>query len=92
MKPRLFSWASSAFVVCALAHLAEDLDDADQDHEVDDPDDVEEGPGHSGTSYASDALQQRRLVLDLSGQARTPSASKATSPKRWSSVRARTRT
>src|SRR5579859_626418 len=55
-------------VVRPAAHLPEDLDDPDQDHQVDDPDEVEEDAGDRGADQAGRALQRRAVVLDLTGQ------------------------
>src|SRR4029453_2046683 len=44
------------------------LENTDQDHDVDDPDQVEEYSGHSSSDDASDPLQQRRGIFDLPGQ------------------------
>ena len=68
-NPRLSSCASSSrSSYVPAAHLAEDPDDADQHHEIDDADDVEERPRHGGADDAGDLLQDRGVVLELTGQ------------------------
>jgi hypothetical protein len=49
-------------------HPAEHFHDADQDHQVQDRDDVEEDPGDRRTDHAGDLLQGGRVVRDLTGQ------------------------
>ena len=56
-----------ALVVRPAAHLAEDPDDADQHHEIDDADDVEERARDGGADDTGDLLQDRGVVLELTG-------------------------
>ncbi len=68
-EPARWSWCLElGLVVAARAHLAEDLDDPDQDDEVQRRDDVEERPGDRRADEAGDAVERRAVGLDLAGE------------------------
>ncbi len=65
IRPRLFSCSSSCvLVVAARLHLAEHLDDPEQDHDVDRGDHVEEGAGDERADPVGHLVQVRAVVLD----------------------------
>ena len=55
-------------VVPAVPQLAEDLHDADQRSEVDQPDEQQEGAADRGAPHAGDLLQRGVVVVDAAGE------------------------
>ena len=72
-------------VVLPAAHRAEHLEDAEQDHEVEDAEDPQEHAGHRRADHAGDVVQRRVAVLDLTGEgadAERPAARQAEHDRR----------
>src|SRR5450631_188347 len=61
MNPRFFRCSSRAA-------SSEDLEDSQQDHQVEDPDDEQEGSRYCGAHQPGNRVQRRRVVADLPGQ------------------------
>jgi hypothetical protein len=55
-------------VVPALSHLPTHPDDGEEDHEIEQADEVQEGPGDRRADDAGPVMQRRRVVLHRSVQ------------------------